>query len=90
MAGNCHCNSLRDTWVHEISDSRAPQVVNEKPSIFIPCEAVFISGLDQGARSKSTSCARLAKETSELLVPVVSEGRMYVWPEIPDDIVCDP
>ena len=31
---------------------------------------------------------RVAKETSELLVAVVSEGRMYVWPELPDDEVC--
>jgi hypothetical protein len=65
MAGNCHCNFLRDTCVHEISDSRAPQVVNEKLSIVIPCEAVFISGLDQRARSKSTSCSRVAEETSD-------------------------
>jgi hypothetical protein len=30
---------------------------------------------------------RALKETSELSVPVVSEGRMYVWPELPDDEV---
>ena len=55
VAADLHCNTFWNACIHEVSDSRPPQVVNKKPRIFIPRMTVFLLGFDQCSRSLSAS-----------------------------------
>ena len=57
-----------NSCIHEISDGRAPQVVNKKPRIFIPRMTVFLLGLDQCSRSLSASCTRLLPLVAQIRI----------------------